>query len=432
MKNILYSLLLAALAVASLGSWPGPTVTDRTTGPLANAGHVHGSAAGATLAAPAAGAGGLEVSAEAQRIVGVRVVPVEQAARRHTLRLLGRVAPDETRLYRINAGIDGTIREVSPVTTGSLVAKDQVLATFTSPGALSIIQLFILNSAGAERVRQRAAQGSVEGEGVPLANANLRQRVDQLRNIGMSTLQMEEISRAHEVPETIRILAPAAGFVLSRSVTPGLKFDRGAEFYRLADLSRVWIVADVFEQEAQYLRPGVRAQVSLVGGRTTLAATVAAVLPQFDPATRTLKVRLEADNPGHAARPDMFVDVTVPVTLPATIAVPADAVLDSGIAQTVFVERAAGLFEPRRVETGARFGDQVVIVKGLSPGERVVVAGTFLLDSETRMRLPATGVAAAAVAGPAPTGHQHGTHGGAGRGQAVQAAAGHDQAGHGQ
>jgi YHS domain-containing protein len=119
---------------------------------------------------------------------------------------------------------------------------------------------------------------------------------------------------------------------------------------------------------------------------------VSTVLPQFDPNSRTLKVRLELDNPGYTLRPDMFVDVEFPVTLPAALTVPADAVLDSGLRKMVFVDRGNGYFEPRKVETGWRFGDRIEITKGLMPGERIVVSGTFLIDSESRMKAAAAGI----------------------------------------
>jgi YHS domain-containing protein len=115
-------------------------------------------------------------------------------------------------------------------------------------------------------------------------------------------------------------------------------------------------------------------------------------LPQFDGTTRTLKVRLEADNPGFVLRPDMFVDVELPMMLPPAIVVPADAVVDSGAKKTVYMAKDDGIFEPRRVETGWRAGDQVEIVKGLMPGERIVVSGTFLIDSESRMKAAAAGI----------------------------------------
>ena len=160
----------------------------------------------------------------------------------------------------------------------------------------------------------------------------------------------------------------------------------------MADLSRVWILADLFENESQYIKPGARVQVTLPHQRKTFQATVSKILPQFDAASRTLKVRLETDNPGFVLRPDMFVDVELPISLPPAISVPADAVLDSGLRKTVFVDRGNGFFEPEKVETGWRIGDRVEIVKGLQPGERIVVSGNFLIDSESRLELAAAGM----------------------------------------
>jgi membrane fusion protein, copper/silver efflux system len=203
----------------------------------------------------------------------------------------------------------------------------------------------------------------------------------------MSSVQVEEIRRTRQVPTHLRITAPAEGIVASRSVSPGQRLERGDELFTIADLRRVWILADVFGPEAEYVRPGMVAQVSSPARAGTFGASVSrAVQPQFDAATQTVNVRFEADNPGNVLRPGMFVDVALPVTLPEALVVPVDAVLDSGLKKTVFVERAQGVFEPRAVETGWRFGDRVQIVKGLEAGERIVVAGTFLLDSESKLR----------------------------------------------
>jgi Cu(I)/Ag(I) efflux system membrane fusion protein len=340
-------------------------------------------------AGPVPGAGPsphtMAISADQQRVLGVRVSTVQKTAGTRTLRVLGRVAPDEARLYRLNAGIDGSIRDVAAFTTGSRVKKDDVLATFYAPNALSVIQIYILNLAGHDRTRQRESEGSVEGQSAGAAFGNIQQRTMQLENLGVSALQREEIKRTRAIPDAIEILAPSDGFILARNVSPGLKFDRGMEFYRIADLRRVWILADVFPHDAQHVRPGMRANVSVPEQRITLPATVRQIL-QFDAATRTLKVKLEVDNPGYVLRPDMFVDVGLTVSLAPAVAVPADAIVDSGLAKTVFVHSGEGVFEARRVETGWRSGDQVEVVKGLSPGEQIVTSGTFFLDSESRMR----------------------------------------------
>ncbi len=187
--------------------------------------------------------------------------------------------------------------------------------------------------------------------------------------------------------------SPATGIVIWRNIFPGLKFIQGTEFFKIADLSRVWIFLDVFEDETNYLKPGVRSKVSLAGRPMVFEASVSSVLPLFDPETRTMKVRLEADNPRYALRPDMFVDVELPIELGPTLAVPTDAVLDTGLKRTVFVDRGEGFFEPREVEVGWRLGNRVEITKGLEPGERIVVSGTFLIDSESRMELAAAGMA---------------------------------------
>ena len=181
----------------------------------------------------------------------------------------------------------------------------------------------------------------------------------------------------------------------------GQRFDRTTELYVVADLERIWILADAFGDDAEHLDPGTRAEVRLVGRTDSTPAVVSQVLPQFDPATRTLKVRLEASNPRFALRPDMFVDVAVRITLPPALVVPDAAVSDSGLQKTVFVVRGEGVFERRPVKTGWRAGGFVEVVDGVAEGERVAVSGNFLLDSESRMRL-AGGDSADAVPRPPP------------------------------
>jgi YHS domain-containing protein len=162
--------------------------------------------------------------------------------------------------------------------------------------------------------------------------------------------------------------------------------------FRIVELDHVWILANIFPGEAEYFRPGVMAKVSLPGETQVFAAKISRALPQFDAGSRTLQIRLETDNPGYLLRPDMFVDVELSVRPTVGLSVPAEAVLDSGLRQTVFVDHGNGFFEPRDVETGWRTRDRVEIVKGLMVGERVVVDGNFFLDSESRMKATARGV----------------------------------------
>jgi Cu(I)/Ag(I) efflux system membrane fusion protein len=216
---------------------------------------------------------------------------------------------------------------------------------------------------------------------------------DGLRNLGVSNSQIRQMAKRREVVHDIRVESPVDGVVLKRSVSPGLRFDRGFEFYRIADLSRVWILADVSRDQVPFIRRGASARITTAEGSRSLAATVSPSEPMFDEATQTLKVRLTAANPQTALKPGMFVDVEFPVDVPPTLVVPADAIVDSGLQKTVFVERGNGYFEPRPVETGSRYGDDVEVTQGLVLGERIVISGTFFIDSESRMRAAAPAVA---------------------------------------
>ena len=335
--------------------------------------------------------GTVQVSPEKQQLIGVRVEGVEKASAIHKIRALGRVAADETRIYRINASVDGWIRKAFPVSTGSLVKKGEPLAYFYAPEFLTAEQSYIYTVGSIGSHQANSQPTGLEG---PLrtsqALSTMQQYQDSLRNLGMSEGQIEELGQTRKLTKDIVISSPAPGFILARNVSPGQRFDKGTELYRIADLSRVWILLDTYEDEAEHFKPG---QLVVVRCRGKLFnARVSSVLPQFDPVTRTLKVRLEVDNPGYLLRPDMFVDVEHSVVMPSAITVPVDAVLDSGLKKTVFVERGGGLFEPRRVETGRPLGDRLEIVRGLSPGERIVVSGNFLIDSESRMNSAPAGI----------------------------------------
>jgi RND family efflux transporter MFP subunit len=204
----------------------------------------------------------------------------------------------------------------------------------------------------------------------------------------MSEKQLKELASTKQLTDRVFILAPATGFIIARNVSPGQRFDKGFEWYQIANLDRVWVLADLFPTDAGDAKPGMKARVTLPGQSKEFHTTVAKVLPQLDPSSRTLKVRLELDNPGHVLRPDMFVNVELAVARPSALTVPADAILESGMNRTVFVDRGNGFFEPREVETGWRHGSRVEITKGLEPGEKIVLSGNFLIDSESRLQHP--------------------------------------------
>ena len=200
----------------------------------------------------------------------------------------------------------------------------------------------------------------------------------------LSEEQIAEMERTGQPVKSITVYAPASGYITERNAFPNQKIEPEMELYTIVDLSRVWVMADVFEADASSVREGMAARV-VVQGRS-LAARVNYIQPAVDAATRTLKVRLEMANPGMRLKPDMFVDVEFAAGGAAVLSVPAEAVLDSGSAQAVFVDRGNGSLEPRSVETGDRFEDRVEIPKGFKTGERIVACGEFLIDSESQMR----------------------------------------------
>jgi RND family efflux transporter MFP subunit len=350
---------------------------------------------GSANGAPDMVSGALKISAEKQQLIGLRVARVEQRSGTRTLRALGKVALDETRVFRVSAAVDGWVRSAGPVVTGSIVQKDEVLATFYNRDFLTAQQtyLYALNTMDRYKDAESAEQ-------LKLTKAQMQASEENLEFLGMGPAQVQEIARTRQIARNIELRSPVAGLVLARNAFTGLRFERGSELFRIAELDHVWVLADVFENEAQDFQPGTMARVTLLSPKRTFEAKISQALSQFDSATRTLKVRLEAENPGYLLRPDMFVDVELPINFPTTLTVPAEAVLDSGLRKTVFVDRGNGFFEPRAVETGWRSGDQVQICGGLMPEERIVVSGNFLLDSESRMKRAAAGAHGAAARDP--------------------------------
>jgi len=328
-------------------------------------------------------AGAVRVSPERQQTIGVRLGVVERVSGTRNLRTTGRVVPNENAVYPLVAGADGLVREVRGATTGSLVRKNELLLSFHAPEFVNaqIAYFTQLDTLGrAPDVQQTRVADGVERFG------------NTLRNMGVSEEQLAEMRTTRRLRQYIQVVSPVDGFVLERKASVGLSCDRGFEFYRIADLSRVWILADVYENQAPFIRAGSKARFTSQDRNRQLEATVSRVEPTFDEATRTLKVRLETDNPGLALKPGMFVDVRFDIELPPSLAVSAEAIVDSGLRKTVFVDRGNGYFEPRTVETGWRLGDQVEVSKGLMAGERIVISGTFLIDSESRMKAASQGL----------------------------------------
>ena len=324
-----------------------------------------------------------------QQLMGIRTEEVRRESSSQVLRVPGRIAVDQQRLYRIVAAVEGWILTLGDNTVGRFVKKDQLLGSYYTRELLAQERLFLLSIPANEPLPFQTrdfSQASIRTAG----SANPQFPIDNLRGLGMNDVQIEEIHQTRTASPHINIYSPVSGFVLERTIAPKQWFDKGSELYRIADISRVWVWTDIFEKDREFLKPGAEATIVYQGRR--LKARMSDALPQFDPQSRTLKTRFELDNPGNLLQPEMFVDVELDVQMAPAMTVPADAVFDSGLRKTVFVDRGNGSFEARRVETGWRLGDRVEVTKGLMEGERIVAAANFLLDSESRMSAAAAGV----------------------------------------
>jgi RND family efflux transporter MFP subunit len=273
-----------------------------------------------------------------------------------------------------------------------------------SPEMLASQEEYLLALRGANILKKSPVPDS-DRQAWSLVEASRR----RLELFDLSESQVEQVARTGKPIRDITLYAPSNGFVMARNAFPKQRIMPDTELYQIADLSRVWIMADVFESDAAAVRLGTAATVSLPYGGASFTARVTHILPTVDPQTRTLRVRLEAPNPGMQLRPDMYVDVDFRVGGQTHLTVPAEAVINSGLKQVVYVATGNGSFEPRTVQTGTSVSGRVVITSGLKAGEQVVTSGNFLIDSESQL----TSIGSAAPAAPATDPSPASGHGGA-------------------
>jgi len=326
----------------------------------------------------------VHVTARQEQMLGVERVRAELSAGSDTLRAFGRVTLDETRVAQVAAGGDGWVISTYPgAARGDIVRKGQPLVTVYGREFASAQRAYLYALRAVENPPPVTSGDSQDQPATTLREARI-----VLENMGFGAEQIDQLARTRQVMLDVTLTAPANGIVVARNVFPKQEFIRGTELFRVADLSHVWVIADLVSQDAARIQPGGRAGITRPGIARPIPATIAQAVPAFEGDSRSLKVRLEVDNPARVLLPDMNVDVDIPVALPRAIALPASAVIDSGRQAVVLVDRGNGDFESRAVKTGWRFGDRVEIVDGLHPGESVVVSGAFLLDSELRLQRP--------------------------------------------
>lgn len=340
--------------------------------------------------------GAIMISPERQQMIGVKFTTVENGGATRAIRAVGKVAADETRIGHVHTRIDGWIEKVFVDFTGDVVQKGEPMLTIYSPEMLASQQELLLAMRARDLMHANPLASAAE-HGESLFEAAKR----RLQLWDLSEDQIQQVIRTGQPIRNITVHAPMSGFVTERKAFPNQKVTPDSDLYTITDLSRVWILADVFESDIMSIKAGDKAYVVFTNGSApSIAASVHYIQPQVDPITRTLQVRLDANNPGMRMKPDMFVNVEFGVATTVQLTVPAEALLETGDRQTVFVDLGHGYLEPRQVTVGERFGDRVAITRGLSAGERVVSSGTFLVDSESQLKAAASGMGAPQ--------HQHG------------------------
>ncbi|MCZ7687407.1 MAG: efflux RND transporter periplasmic adaptor subunit [Sandaracinaceae bacterium] len=348
------------------------------------------SATGAERPAPRAH---VELAPDRWPALGVRVIPVRRETISGTLRTVVTIVPDESRLSHVHTRVSGWIDRLIVRTTGERVRRGQALAAIFSQELL------------ASQTEYLAALRAAPSRDAPL----VRGARERLQVFGMTPAQISALERRGAPERLVTVSAPRAGTVLRRSVTEGTAVDPSTELFTIADLSRVWALTEVPEVDAPRVRVGSTATLSVpASGLPPFEANVSFVYPTLSERTRTLRARFEVANPDGELRPGMYGTAEFDTATRDAIVVPRDAIVDTGLQQHVFVLEGESMLVPRVVSLGVRLDERVEVTDGLREGDRIVAAGVFLIDSESRLR----------ASGGAGTGHAHGS--GTGGDQAVR------------
>ncbi|MBK8726130.1 MAG: efflux RND transporter periplasmic adaptor subunit [Holophagaceae bacterium] len=349
------------------------------------------------------------IDPERQQLIGLRTEKAAEGLVGGELRSVGRVAVDETRVRKVNVKVDGFVERLFVDFVGKPVAKGQPLFTLYSPELLSAQNEFLL----ALRTRKSlAGSPELKQSGEELV-ASARRRL-ALWDIPASVL--DTLERTGQPTKTLTIFSPASGVVTAKNLVEGARVTPADIPFEITDLSRVWVLVDIYEAELGRAKVGTPAEFTVQASPgKTFQGRVAFLDPVMDPKTRTAKARVEFANPKGELKPEMFGEVLFRTQGRKGLLVPLDAVLDAGTSKVAFLALGDGRFEPRVVTIGTTVGEQVEITSGLKAGDEVVVRANFLVDSESRLKaalahLSQKGAAkpdAAPTPAAAPSGHQH-------------------------
>lgn len=347
-----------------------------------------------------AGRAVVTISPERRQVLGVRSEEVRKMPLAYRIRTVGRVAVDERLLRHVHTKVDGYVEHLYVDYTGQLVKRGERLLSIYSPDLVATQQEYLLALRGQARLSESTVRSAAEGSSALLEAA--RQR---LLLWDVLPADIEKLEKAGQVTRTLNVHSEIGGYVVQKMAYQGMKVTPADTLYDIADLSRVWVLADVYEYNLSSVAVGMQGVISVASipgkewkGRVTY------ISPTVEERTRTVKVRLEVDNSRGDLKPEMFADVFLNVDLGVGLVVPDGAVINAGDRRLVFVDRGEGRFEPREVKLGAKIeGSGVQIVSGVAGGDRVVVGANFLLDSESSLKAVLSEMSPGSKSTPTPT-----------------------------
>ena len=374
-------IIVLIVGVFAFGYWRGqsntkadPTASSHSSGE-ASAGNV-------SMEGHDMGSERINVSPEKQQLVGIRTAVAEVRPLVKKIRTVGIVTYDETRVAQVFSKVDGWVEKLFVNYTGKLVQKGQPLFTYYSPDLVTTQEEYLLaldakKTLGSSPIREISA-----GADSLLESAHRR-----LALWDISEDQIGELQKSRKPKRSLTLFSPISGFVIKKDVLQGMKVMPDKELYTIADLSTVWVNADIYEYELANIRIGQKATINLsyFPGRN-FNGKVAWISPVLDEKTRTAKIRLEVPNREFILKPEMYANVEIEIDAGRKLAVPDEAVLDSGLRKVVFLDKGEGRFAPAEVKVGNKFDGYYEVLAGLSPGERILASASFLLDSESRLK----------------------------------------------
>jgi Cu(I)/Ag(I) efflux system membrane fusion protein len=339
----------------------------------------------------------IRISTEKIQKLGVRTEAAAMRLLGKTVRAAGRIEPDERRVFAVTAKFEGYVERLHVNATGQPVAKGQPLFEAYSPELVSAQREYAIAMQGLEAMKDAGTD----------AQAGMRQLADsslaRLRNWDLSPSQVTALMKSGQPQRTVSFPSPVSGVVSEKKALQGMRFMPGEMLYQVTDLSSVWVIADLSEQDIGLVKSGAKARVTTTAyPNEVFDGRITYVYPTLKAETRSIPVRVEMANPGGKLKPAMFAQVEVSVGGKSPVlTVPDSAVIDTGTRRIVLVQVQEGRFEPREVEIGGRGENYVEILKGVKDGEQVVVAANFLIDAESNLKAVVGGLAASSSAPPA-------------------------------